>query len=254
MSFMNKLLNSKKQEDIRKRDNIGKIPVLQSGANIDMGNFMQLFSACIGKTLANQIACSEQVVKGQNWSVDFQKGIIAFGDSIFPVQFIGSESSVNNTWLWAWGNKSPLPDSVKVDAIKLKAIGEKYGFSQLTTAQLDIDEVITGHALSIIAAALHEENVCYYRGPHANGAIFVIVKDLPVNVFKQVGSDTFIELVMKIIQQYELDHKVFIESFLLHNNCRYLWESNVLAATFPEERKVYVKLDECGRIASIRGI
>lgn len=253
MSFMNKIFNSKKQADIKEQDNIGKIPVLQSGANIESGNFTQLFSACIGKTLANQIACSEQVVKGQDWSVDFQKGIIAFGDSIFPVQFVGSESSVNNTWLWAWGNKSPLPDSVKVDAIKLKAMGEKYGFSQLTTAQLDIDEVITGHALSIVAAALHEENVCYYRGPHANGAIFVIIKDLPGDVFKQVGCDTFIELVMKIIQQYELDHKVFIESFLLHNNCSYVWEGNVLAATFPEERKVYVKLDECGRIASIGG-
>lgn len=253
MSFMNKIFNSKKQADIKKQDNIGKIPVLQSGTNIESGNFTQLFSACIGKTLANQIACSELVVKGQNWSVDFQKGIIAFGDSIFPVQFVGSESSVNNTWLWAWGNKSPLPDSVKVDAIKLKAMGEKYGFSQLTTVQLDIDEVITGHALSIVAAALHEENVCYYRGPHANGAIFVIIKDLPGDVFKQVGCDTFIELVMKIIQQYELDHKVFIESFLLHNNCSYVWEGNVLAATFPEERKVYVKLDECGRIASIGG-
>jgi len=32
--------------------------------------------------------------------IDFSKSIIVFGENEFPVQFIGSESSSSNTWLW----------------------------------------------------------------------------------------------------------------------------------------------------------
>ena len=49
--------------------------------NIDTENWFQVFSACLGKMIAIQTACSEQVVKKQDWNVDFSEGIILFWKS-----------------------------------------------------------------------------------------------------------------------------------------------------------------------------
>ena len=68
--------------------------------NIDTGNWFQVFSACLGKMIAIQTACSEQVVKEQDWNVDFSEGVILFGNQKYPIQFIGSEAASSNTWLW----------------------------------------------------------------------------------------------------------------------------------------------------------
>lgn len=64
---------------------------------IDKSSYFQVFSACLGKVLANQIACSELVVKGQQWNVDFTKEVITIGTDSYPLQFIGSESTYSNT-------------------------------------------------------------------------------------------------------------------------------------------------------------
>ena len=53
----------------RKQDNRKNIWI--EHLNIDTGNWFQVFSACLGKMIAIQTACSEQVVKGQDWNVDF---------------------------------------------------------------------------------------------------------------------------------------------------------------------------------------
>ena len=56
-----------------------------------------IFSANLGKMMAIQIACAEFVVKNRNWNVDFNKGIIAFGDDEYLLQFLGSEANSSNT-------------------------------------------------------------------------------------------------------------------------------------------------------------
>ena len=56
-----------------------------------------IFSDNLGKMMAIQIACAEFVVKNRNWNVDFNKGIIAFGDDEYPLQFLGSEANSSNT-------------------------------------------------------------------------------------------------------------------------------------------------------------
>ncbi len=91
----------------RKQDNRKNIWI--EHLNIDTGNWFQVFSACLGKMIAIQTACSEQVVKGQDWNVDFSEGVILFGNQKYPLQFIGSEATSSNTWLWGWENVNGYP-------------------------------------------------------------------------------------------------------------------------------------------------
>ena len=79
---------------------------------IDMGSWRQVFSSCLGKMMAIQTACSDHVVKGQDWNVDFSEGSIRFGKQPYPIQFIGSESTASNTWLWGWENINGFSDEI----------------------------------------------------------------------------------------------------------------------------------------------
>ena len=51
---------------------------------IDTGDCIQVFSTCLGKMTAIQTACGEQVVRDQNWRVDFSRGVICFGEQAYP--------------------------------------------------------------------------------------------------------------------------------------------------------------------------
>ena len=180
-----------------------------------------VFSANLGKMMAIQIACAELVVKNKNWNVDFDKGIIAFGDDEYPLQFLGSEANFSNTWLWAWENINGFDEKIISLAKNIKEKGEKLNLEPLTNAEIHITDELNGHNLSIVACGLADENYCYYRGPHSEGAIFVAFNEVDEKVFSPVNTRKFIDITMRCIQQFSLNHKLFIESFLDWNKNRY---------------------------------
>ena len=90
-----------------------------------MDKWNDVFSANLGKIMAIQTACAKYVVKNRDWNVDFDKGIIAFGNDEYPLQFLGSEANSSNTWLWAWENINGFDDKIISLAREIKAKGEK---------------------------------------------------------------------------------------------------------------------------------
>ncbi|WP_338972494.1 hypothetical protein KSU09_05085 [Fusobacterium nucleatum] len=203
-----------------------------------------VFSANLGKMMAIQIACAELVVKNKNWNVDFDKGIIAFGDDEYPLQFLGSEANFSNTWLWAWENINGFDEKIISLAKNIKEKGEKLNLEPLTNAEIDITDELNGHNLSIVACGLADENYCYYRGPHSEGAIFVAFNEVDEKVFSPVNTRKFIDITMRCIQQFSLNHKLFIESFLDWNKNRYEWQENSIVAYFGKDEKLKIEFEK----------
>lgn len=205
--------------------------------NIDAGNWFQVFSACLGKTMAIQTACSEQAVKGQDWNVNFSEGVILFGSQKYPLQFIGSEAASSNTWLWGWENINDFPEKIIQLAMHTKEIGERWKLEPLTTAEFTLDDTFNGHNLSIVTCGLSDK-YCYYRGPHAGGAIFVAFSSVPGRVFAPVDIHKFISITTQCIQQFHIDHKTFVEGFLSWNGTKYEWNDQTLIAHFQKDLKI----------------
>ncbi|ASS40039.1 DUF6882 domain-containing protein [Fusobacterium sp. oral taxon 203] len=203
-----------------------------------------VFSANLGKMMAIQIACAELVVKNKNWNVDFDKGIIAFGDDEYPLQFLGSEANFSNTWLWAWENINGFDEKIISLAKNIKEKGEKLNLEPLTNAEIHITDELNGHNLSIVACGLADENYCYYRGPHSEGAIFVAFNEVDEKVFSPVNTRKFIDITMRCIQQFSLNHKLFIESFLDWNKNRYEWQENSIVAYFGKDEKLKIEFEK----------
>ena len=213
-----------------------------------------IFSANLGKMMAIQIACAELVVKNRDWNVDFDKGIIAFGNDEYPLQFLGSEATSSNTWLWAWENINGFDDKIISLAKSIKEKGEKLNLEPLINAEIDISDELNGHTLSIVACGLADKNYCYYRGPHSGGAIFVAFDGVDKKVFTPVDAKDFADIVVRCIQQFSLNHKLFIESFLEWNKTKYKWKENTLIADFENSQKLEIDFEEKSELARIINI
>ena len=219
-----------------------------------MTTWNEIFSANLGKIMAIQIACAEHVVKNRDWNVDFDKGIIAFGNDEYPLQFLGSEANSSNTWLWAWENINGFDDKIISLARSIKEKGEKLDIETLTTAEIDITDELNGHNFSIVACGLADKNYCYYRGPHSGGAIFIAFNGVDEKVFSSVSAKEFVDITVKCIQQFSLNHKLFIESFLEWNETKYKWEGNSIIADFQKDGKLKIefeKIEKSFRIINI---
>ena len=204
--------------------------------------------------MAIQIACAELVVKNRDWNVDFDKGIIAFGNDEYPLQFLGSEANSSNTWLWAWENINGFDDKIISLAREIKAKGEKLNLEALTTAEIDISDELNGHTLSIVACGLTDKNYCYYYGPHSGGAILVAFDGVDEKVFTPVDAKDFADIVVRCIQQFPLNHKLFVESFLEWNKTKYKWKENTLIADFENSQKLEIDFEEKSELARIINI
>lgn len=216
----------------------GKKLFYESDISFDKSNWHHVLSASMGKVLASQQACSTQVVKGQNWAVDFYDGTIKFGDTPYPIQFIGSESSESNTWLWGWENINGFSDDLLITAKAMKKLGVYWDLFLFSTPTFELNDSYMGHNVATIVCALSKENICYYKGPHAKGAVFIAFSNLPEAVFAPVDAITFISLSVDCIQQPFIDHRIFVESFLFQNHTPYKWIDHTIVASFDEIVKI----------------
>ena len=213
-----------------------------------------IFSANLGKMMAIQIACAELVVKNRDWNVDFDKGIISFGNDEYPLQFLGSEANSSNTWLWAWENINGFDDKIISLAKSIKEKGEKLNLEPLINAEIDISDELNGHTLSIVACGLADKNYCYYRGPHSGGAIFVAFDGVDKKVFTPVDAKDFADIVVRCIQQFSLNHKLFIESFLEWNKNKYKWQENIIIADFGKDGELRIECEKVENNFRIKNI
>ena len=218
-----------------------------------MDKWNDVFSANLGKIMAIQIACAEYVVKNRDWNIDFDRGIISFGKDEYPLQFLGSEATSSNTWLWAWENISEFDDKIISLAREIKAKGEKLNLEALTTAEINISDELNGHTLSIVACGLADKNYCYYRDPYSDGAIFVAFDGVDEKVFAPVNAKDFADILVNSIQQFSLNHKLFVESFLSWNKNKYEWKENTLIANF-KDSKLEIDFEEKTELARITNI
>ena len=219
-----------------------------------MATWNEIFSANLGKIMAIQIACAEYVVKNRDWNIDFDRGIISFGNDEYPLQFLGSEATSSNTWLWAWENINEFDDKIISLAREIKAKGEKLNLEALTTAEIDISDELNGHTLSIVACGLADKNYCYYYGPHSGGAILVAFDGVDEKVFTPVDAKDFADIVVRCIQQFPLNHKLFVESFLEWNKTKYKWKENTFIADFENSEKLEIDFEEKSELARIINI
>ena len=193
-----------------------KIGILTTPVSFDKGDYLSLLSLAVGAAVSRQKKMGELVIGENGWNVDVKNRRIKFGESEFDCGIIGSESYQSNTWLWGWANtESGVPEICFAPSRRAKRNLPEC--EEFLTGKFMLDEIHTGHNLSMITVAVCEKNACYYRCPYDGGALFVQIEGLPENVFAPISLDELAREFLEIIRSFYCDHKLLAAGFLHQN-------------------------------------
>ncbi|MGW2374204.1 DUF6882 domain-containing protein [Kitasatospora sp. NPDC001683] len=121
------------------------------------------------------------------WGLDQRTGLITWTlpdrTASAPAQILGTWSPNSASWLWAWANRSILPELSR-DAGRVRDWAEAHGHTALAEPQLEADEE---RAATLAALALRITRATgFYRAPGATSTTFITFG--PVTLTAQDGS------------------------------------------------------------------
>jgi uncharacterized protein DUF6882 len=145
-----------------------------------MATFQELLDNCAFQAYERQNRLAT-LIGDRDWLLDTELASMKFGnDLLFSVQFLGTESEITNTWLWADANNCVSFPAESLELCrKVRALGRSARVEEFDADSFPlIDEVghPTGHTLAMVAVNLGSASA-YYRGPHEAGAVFVAFDD-----------------------------------------------------------------------------
>lgn len=118
--------------------------------------------------------------KHKRWDWDQDAGELIFSNDGVPaviatIEFVGSISSISNTWLWSWANFG-LSENVRTLIKKVRDFGDVKGYPRLTTPKWSAAEADGWEMTTIAAYVLDARGV--YRTPGDNGFTFLAITDI----------------------------------------------------------------------------
>ena len=93
-------------------------------------------------------------------------------DLIADVEFVGTFSTISNTWKWAWANFSLLPQ-VRSRIAAVRDYGETQDFPHLLVPMWHADQQDGWHMAGVAAEILGAQGA--YRAPSDSGFIFMVI-------------------------------------------------------------------------------
>jgi hypothetical protein len=215
--------------------------------------YFDSLSACIGPARLRQIAFGALVVRERHWKLDFARGVLLFGEDAFPIQLLGTESYPDFTWQWAFANEGAYPEAILAAASNFYTRCMAEGMEELRGHILPLSPWVTGHNIASMAASIDPAGACYYRCPYENGAIYVLVGNLPDAVFAPAPVGSVVATITDLIQQLPLNHGALAGN-LLADNCAEVTqgEDGSLLGRFADGATLRISFDDKGRIVSLK--
>lgn len=247
---------------LKKRRNTPESPSLESvpAENPSEGGpysqlYIDVLSRCIGVARLRQQKFGEWIGE-RDWDLDLEQGTLSYGENTFSIGVIGSESQTSNTWRWSVDNVNGFREEL------IRDVGEFYrsklldSLPELKQTTLSVDPFINGHNIASILTISKKGNpACYYRCPYENGAVYVLVKNIPSDQFSPVTALEAVHTFQELAASLSLNHQLLVEGVFqayCENAGRDEQDPNVLFATFPNHSQVFVTFDEQGEIGSVR--
>lgn len=116
----------------------------------------------------------------ERWDWSQETGEIVFSNAGVPaviarIQFVGSISTVSNTWLWSWSN-SNLNPNISLDLPAVRTFGETEDFAALTVPLWPAEEVDGWEMTAIATKVLNAQGA--YRTPGETGFTYMLLDDV----------------------------------------------------------------------------
>lgn len=214
-------------------------------------DFKSIFSICIGKSWLYQNRFKEYLGKYGSWDTNVKEGVLKLDDKEFSVEYIGTTSNSDNYWYSA-ELENVIPDNYIDLMMNTRKIMESFSIPFLTEGKILIDREVNAFNLSMIYIAFAPQNTTYFCGS-GNTSIYMFVKNLPNDIFRKIEAREFVAHVPEILSDFDVDHKLMIQSLLSENDIEYQMDEKSIVATFREDAIITVSFNENGLITGISG-
>nr|WP_310787580.1 DUF6882 domain-containing protein [Fusobacterium nucleatum] len=212
--------------------------------------FVDVFSETLGKMIVIQGNYLKYILGEKDWNVNITDGYIYSGEEKYPIQILGTSilnSDETSTWVWAWKNSDIFNGDLLSLIYNVHGLGMDLKLCTFINSELKITDEVNGSILSTIACGILSENLAFDKIAYteAGGVVFYAVKDLPNKVFSSsVDAGVFMDITLNCINLYNLNHKLFIESFLKQNKTKYKWQGDTIIADFEKDGELKIDFEK----------
>ncbi|WP_338940325.1 DUF6882 domain-containing protein [Fusobacterium nucleatum] len=212
--------------------------------------FVDVFSETLGKMIVIQGNYLKYILGEKDWNVNITDGYIYSGEEKYPIQILGTSilnSDETSTWVWAWKNSDIFNGDLLSLIYNVHGLGMDLKLCTFINSEFKITDEVNGNILSTIACGILGENLAFDEISYteAGGVVFYAIKDLPNKVFaSSVDAGLFMDITLNCINLYNLNHKLFIESFLKQNKTKYKWQGDTIIADFGKDEELKIDFEK----------
>lgn len=223
-----------------------------SPASADFTGDCQSLLECYGALAFDRQHDLLEYVKGESWGFDMDSGILSFGQKLkAPAQLIGSYSYTQDSWLWGWANTaSGIPESLTVQSLRMKELGERNNIEQFVNRSFDADET-QGHIFAMIAAGLFGASA-YYPADYGEGYLFVTLKSPELDTFAASQPPRILTTFPQFISSFEVDHRVSLKYYLQAKGFA-VQEEGLKVHASSGRNEITAEFDDQGRLVTLDG-
>jgi hypothetical protein len=191
------------------------------------------------------------VIGGRAWSVDLSARRIAFENGPqLTADLLGTESSADHTWLWAWANPAlELSEDHLGPARRVTGLGAEAGVPELTQGRLEFRDSLSIHRLGAVASGLLHAGA-YFVAPSGPFVALLALHGPELGLAPLDGS-ILTQTLMSGLGQFELEHQPAIAAYLEYRGARTDKTGETWAVELPAGERVVLRFDSRRRLAGI---
>lgn len=141
--------------------------------------------------------------------LDIEKGILSFGDIVFPVQILGFFSQDLRQWSWAWDNEEIFGENLIKSSKQMKAVGDEFDVPAFNSTAINSD-FNDCHTLAMVSASILNMDA-YYAVSEDGIDIFVLIKS---DLIKENNSvRKFRDIFYNFQKNYNIYPKIAFEAY-----------------------------------------
>ncbi|QGJ71078.1 Hypothetical protein PBC10988_27810 [Planctomycetales bacterium 10988] len=191
------------------------------------------------------------------WNYNKLTGELTFGKDLpepitWHAGIVGTEATVEGTWLWAWANQeSNIPAEQLTSAQHLKAYGEEHQIREFTEPLLSLEEV-NAHAIAAIAVGFGLGRA-YYLGPYGGGSALLLIDDPQLQLQLEDPLMRMPQICVQAIQAFELtNHRLAVTSYFRAYQLTIQEEGNNILAAYQDQPYFRAEFDSHNRLTNLQ--
>lgn len=204
-------------------------------------NFKDIFSISIGKVYSNQVELCGYIKNIEDYSINKPEGKVIINNKEYNIQFLGTYDKNKNMWITCEFDND-IKDEHVSEAIKIRKLLTSNDMENIYLKKEELPSGITSDKLAVIYT-FFSNHYCYLKDEKDNLINYVLIENLPNNIFNNINDEKFITRMLEIIDNYDINEKLMIHSFLLNNNCNVEIFDDAIITTF-DNKKIKFIFDE----------